>query len=223
VSNLVVVVAGGSPDRGDALALILRVRWPVVDVIHCAAFDEALATLPVVQPHAVFILAGCDSAQWLDFVVKARQVTKAALMVLHGEIDPVERIEAFEFGADECIEAGAAPMEILARVGAILRRTMHPEGLAQSCGGIDIDSSTMEVLVDDKPVGLSPREFQILSILAGQPNVPVRSDELLRRAWGPEFEGESDLLRKLEACSSDGRPLILNARGTGYTLTAPKP
>jgi two-component system, OmpR family, response regulator ResD len=206
-------------------------RWPFVDVIHCIAFDEALATLPVVQPHAVFILADCDSAQWLDFVVKTRQVTQAALVVLHDEVDPVERIEAFEFGADECIEAGAPRMEILARVSAILRRTMHPEGLSQSCGCIDIDNGTMEVLVDHKPVDLSPREFQILSMLADNPNVPVRSVELLRCAWGPAFEGESDLLRKsiyrlrrkLGACSSDGRPLIVNTRGTGYTLSAPKP
>lgn len=224
---LLVTVVGGSSREAEVLARILRVRWHEMQIIHLPEFDSALTRLSSIDPDLIFVHAAGESPAWPEFLSELRKSTRTALVVLHRKSNSLDRIEAFEVGADECITTATPPMEILARIGAVLRRTPHSAERLCVVGTLAIDVEAMKVSVGEKHVNLSPREFQILVMLAQRPNIPVQSDELLGRAWGPAYIGESDLLRKsifrlrrkLETRSMDGQPAISNVRGIGYVLT----
>ncbi|GEM_PF-7113930 len=222
------VMAGCSSDDVTTLSLILKVRWPDLEVINHRELPGAREALRAENPHVVFICFDCNERESLEFIGTLRSTTRAAFVLLYRELDPLDRIKAFELGADECMPLSWQPMEILARLNAILRRTVSESHCSIVCGRVRINSDRQEVTVSGNRVEVSSKEFKILSILAGSSDHPVSHDELLRAAWGPEYKGESELLRKaifrlrrkLERHSPDSRPLIVNTRGNGYALAA---
>ncbi len=223
-----VLMAGCSLDDVTTLSLILKVRWHELEVIHHRELSQAREALRAENPDVVFICFDCNAPESLEFIGALRATMRSAFVLLYRELDALDRIKAFELGADECMPLSWQPMEILARLNAILRRTMPESSCDIVCGRVRLDTGTHEVSVSGNRVDVSPREFNILSVLARRPDHPVSHDELLTAAWGPEYRGESELLRKsifrlrrkLKRHSPDSRPLIVNTRGNGYALAA---
>ncbi|MBI2300498.1 MAG: response regulator transcription factor, partial [Armatimonadetes bacterium] len=135
-------------------------------------------------------------------------------------------------GADDYVPKPFSPRELLARVRAHLRRTSvysggeHREGPI-NVGAIIIDEGAREVTVEGRMVQLTPKEFDLLLVLAANAGRVLERDTLLERVWGESLYLDSRTLDvhirrlrlKVEREPSNPR-LILTVPGVGYKLVS---
>jgi len=139
-----------------------------------------------------------------------------------------DRVLGLELGADDYVTKPFSSAELLSRVRAILRRRELDRGTTvRKLGGLQIDLSRHEVLVDDERVHLTLSEFKVLSLLAEQPESVVSRRELMQHLWASEHVGDehacevhiSNLRRKIERDPTQPERLV-TVRGEGYKLVA---
>lgn len=143
--------------------------------------------------------------------------------------DDVDPIIGLEVGADDYITKPFNPREVVARVKAVLRRSGSDSSEGQAtitAGEVRIDRRTREVEVAGRLTRLTPKEFDILCLLASHPRVVFSRDELMERVWGYSFEDcdvrtvdthVKRLRKKLTEGGYDGC-VIEAVWGTGYRL-----
>jgi DNA-binding response OmpR family regulator len=138
--------------------------------------------------------------------------------------DPVTRVRAFESGADDVVPRDVY-LELLARVRALLRRTLPGQAEIVEAGPLVVDHRARQVRVGDRPVRLSGREFELAAKLASDPTRVFTKSELLRDVWGIRTNGirtrtvdshASRLRRKLGAAGAGD--VVVNDWGVGYRL-----
>jgi DNA-binding response OmpR family regulator len=158
-----------------------------------------------------------------------RAESRVPILMLTARASEDDRIAGLELGADDYVTKPFSPREVVARVQALLRRT---EGLPEPppplrIGGLEIDLWARRVRCGGREVALTPTELRILESLARQPGRALTRDEILARAFGPDFEGldrtvdvhVTNLRRKLEP-GPEPR-YVLTVHGVGYRLAAP--
>src|SRR5918992_1161275 len=107
------------------------------------------------------------------------------VIVLGGQsADAVDRVRAFDRGADDFVVRPFHYDELVARIRAVLRRTQPPPGRVLRAGGIEVDTATRRVSVAGERVTLPGKEYELLVKLAGEPDRVFTKEELLREVWG---------------------------------------
>ncbi|MDQ2858135.1 MAG: response regulator transcription factor [Candidatus Eremiobacteraeota bacterium] len=122
-----------------------------------------------------------------------RENRTTPLVMLTARAEEIDRVVGFELGADDYVVKPFSPREVVARVRAVLRRSgmKHEAGPAVlRFGRLEIDAGAREVRVDGRDVGLKPREYGLLSALAGSAGIALSRDTLLERVWGYDFDGD---------------------------------
>jgi DNA-binding response OmpR family regulator len=146
------------------------------------------------------------------------------IVLTEPDADPISRVRAFESGADDVVPRDVY-LELLARVRALLRRAVLGQADVVEAGPLVVDHRARQVRVDDHPVRLSGREFELAAKLASDPRRVFTKAELLRDVWGIRTNGirtrtvdshASRLRRKLEAAGACD--VVVNDWGVGYRL-----
>jgi two-component system response regulator MprA len=148
------------------------------------------------------------------------------MLTARGELDA--KLAGFKSGADDYLPKPFAFEELLARVGALLRRQRRDEESSASdrlsYADLELDAATREAWRAGEPLDLTAREFDLLAYLLRHPRQVVTRDQVFRSIWGSDFLGNSNIIdanvyclrTKLEA---GGRArLIQTVRGVGYAL-----
>jgi DNA-binding response OmpR family regulator len=137
--------------------------------------------------------------------------------------DERDIVEGLDLGADDYVTKPFKPNELLARVRALLRRTSGPPVRELVCGDIRIDREARTVFVDDEPVTLRPREFDLLLALVSQAGRVISRQRLLQQVWRDHQIDEAS--RTLDVHSNRLRQKLQKSRvriesipGTGYRL-----
>jgi two-component system, OmpR family, KDP operon response regulator KdpE len=109
-----------------------------------------------------------------------------------------DKVRALEAGADDYVTKPFRFRELIARLGAVLRRTQtnngEPRGILQA-GDLKMDLDRGMLWKSGEQVHLSPKEFDLLSFLMRNQGVPLTHLKLLRGTWGPEYGDELEYLR----------------------------
>ncbi len=184
---------------------------------------EALQRVMHQDISLVILDLGLPDLDGLDVLAGLRErgsTVPVLVLSARGRLD--DRVKGLNLGADDYLGKPFAFEELLARVRANLRpRTTVSPGLLR-VGGISLDLLRREVTVNGRTVGLSAREFSLLSAFARHPSQVLSRPELLSMAWGMSFDPRTNLVdvyvgylrRKL------GEPVIETVRGSGYRLRA---
>ena len=153
----------------------------------------------------------------------------APILFLTAKDETEDKITGLNAGGDDYVTKPFSLDEIVARIQAILRRTMQAdeESLIRA-GELTMDQDTHDVLVGDANIDLSPTEFKLLRYLMLNPNRVLSKAQILDHVWEYDFNGDAGIVesyisylrRKIDPHSTE--PLIQTKRGFGYMLKAGK-
>ena len=120
-----------------------------------------------------------------------RQTSKIPIVMLTARGEEQDELFGFELGVDEYISKPVSPKILVARVEAILKRTMENKKDVQEYGGIIIDSDGRTVKVDGKQVEMSLREYELLKYLVDNQGIALSRDKILNNVWNYDYYGDS--------------------------------
>ncbi len=162
-----------------------------------------------------------------------RKEMNVPILMLTARDDEIDKIVGLEVGADDYMTKPFSMRELLARVKALLRRvrlmreefaeTAKPEAERMVFGDLTLDLSRGEVRLQERPVSLKPKEYELLVFLARNRGIALSRDLILERVWGWDFAGGTRtvdvhvrwLREKIER--DPAHPTrIVTVRGIGY-------
>ena len=152
-----------------------------------------------------------------------RGESKVPIIMLTARGDEQDELQGFRLGVDEYISKPFSPKILVARIEAILRRTT-PQGEAGilSCGGIRIDREAHQVFIDDKPVDLSYKEFELLTYFMENKGIALSREKILNHVWNYDYFGDARTIdthvKKLRSKMGEKGDLIKTIWGMGYKL-----
>lgn len=164
----------------------------------------------------------------VEICKKLRAIKNTPIIMLTAKSEEIDRVLGLEIGADDYITKPFSIRELLARIKAVLRRTNIKEVKEKntasiSAEGLYIDIDKRKVLLDKQKIELSPKEFELLVLMASNPGRNYTRTKLLNIIWGYNFEGyehtvNSHINRLRAKIESDmANPIyILTTWGVGY-------
>jgi DNA-binding response OmpR family regulator len=188
---------------------------------------QALEQLPD-GPDVVLLDLGLPDQDGFKLCRQIRQASSVPIIVVTARADFQSRVHGLNIGADDYLVKPYNFAELIARIHAVTRRTGVTAAPVESpavleLGSLRIDRDGHSVTVDGKPVTLTRKEFHLLTILARQPGVVYRREQLISEVWGTNWAGTG---RTLEVHMASLRHklglvgLIETIRGVGYRVSA---
>ena len=213
------------------LALGLRANLEVEghDVAVAGTGEAALEMARTYAPDLIVLdlmLPGIDGYGVLEKI--RRSGSDVPVLILSARAEEVDKVRGFRLGADDYLTKPFGVMELLMRIQALLRRSVHSEQGARTrweFGDVEVDVSRRSVRRNGQEVALTPRAFELLSTLLARANTVMSRHEILRTVWGYESSVTTrtvdahiaELRRKLEANPAEPRH-ILTVHKVGYRL-----
>jgi len=203
------------------------------DVLVADSAREALRLLETKFPDVVVLETALPDASGLDLVRRVRDADGLAsrvnpatpVLVLSHRAGELDRVRAFEAGADDHVAKPFSYTELRLRVAALLRRLDggRRTGARTRVGDLEIDGPSRRVVLRGHRIELSQKEFALLRMLASEPTRVWTKEELLRSVWGFQSMGstrtlDSHACRLRQKLGTDGDRFVLNVWGVGYRL-----
>jgi len=190
--------------------------------------DEAIAWLASNRPDLVVLDIMLPGSDGLAVLREIRAHGDVPVILLTARTEEIDRVVGLELGADDYVVKPFSPRELAARVRNMLRRSTSPPAPSAnatlSFGELRIDPAAREVHVEDRAVPLTPKEFDLLVLLANAPRQVFSRRQLLAQVWdsAPEYQDPATvtvhigrLRQKLEPDPEHPR-WIVTAWGVGY-------
>jgi two-component system OmpR family response regulator len=160
-----------------------------------------------------------------------RKETNVPILMLTAKAEEMDKIVGLEIGADDYMTKPFSMRELLARIGAMLRRAemakLEPTGELKSLkiGDLEIDIARHQASLRGEELELSPKEFDLLAFLAENKELVFSREQLLEKVWGYDYAGDTRtvdvhirwLRQKIESNPAKPKRLV-TVRGTGYKL-----
>jgi len=175
--------------------------------------DIALVILDVMMPK----MDGWQACR------EIRAVSKVPIIMLTAKSDERDELLGFELGVDEYISKPFSPKILVARVGAILRRTSLASAETRlEAGGIVVDKSAHIVTIDGREVDLSFKEFELLVYFMENQGIALSREKILNSVWNYDYFGDARTIdthvKKLRSKLGSKGEIIKTIWGLGYKL-----
>ncbi len=152
-----------------------------------------------------------------------RKLSDVPIIIVSVQADECDKLLAFELGADDYLCKPYSLSELAARIKVFLYRTRgieRPSSGKLAVGGLLVDTASRTVYVDESPVKLTPKEYELLYFLSHNPNKAFSRETLLNEVWGYEFIGTDRTvdthIRSLRETIKPYDPYIVTVWGFGY-------
>ncbi len=163
-------------------------------VYEAGSGEEALNMLPVINPSIVILDVMLPGIDGFETCQRIRKLAESAIIImLTARGQDMDKIMGLELGADDYMVKPFNPLELVARIRAVLRRT----GKARSgpsdsftFGSINVDIRSKKVFRNSVEIDLTPREFSIINMFVENPGIALSRDELLDSIWGKNYFGD---------------------------------
>jgi DNA-binding response OmpR family regulator len=184
---------------------------------------DALRSITQQQPDIVILdimLPGLDGMAVAQHIHQAHDT---AIIMLTAKEAVEDRVAGLDIGADDYVPKPFAFKELMARVRAVLRRHGKYTGDVLTFQGVTLNRATRIVTRGERPIDLTPREFELLEFFLMHPRQVLRRDAILARIWGYNYVGDDNVIevyvRHLREKLEDDPPQLLQTvRGVGYVL-----
>ncbi|NIK75410.1 DNA-binding response OmpR family regulator [Paenibacillus castaneae] len=193
-----------------------------------AAFGaEAIESFTTSRPDVVILDIMLPDMNGFDICVKLREIDPDIVIIfLTARGQDLDKIRGLELGADDYIVKPFNPLELVARIKTVLRRTQSaaiPQRKVLQSGEIRIDLDSNKVFKHDCLLEMTPKEYLMIKVFVENPDKALSRNELLNLVWGEDFVGDTKTVdvhvRKLREKIEDdcSKPqLIETVWGVGY-------
>ena len=187
-----ILVVEDDRDIGDLVTRYLEKAGFTVELL--SSGRDALKAIAERPPDLLVLdlmLPHVDGLEICRFVRADRQTASMPIIMLTARGEEAERIVGLEIGADDYVPKPFSPKELVARVAALLRRTQRPAGTSKTLryGPLSIDLDRHQVLLEDREVRLTAKEFLLLQYFLEHSGRVLSRDLLLTDVWGYQYTG----------------------------------
>ena len=159
---------------------------------------------------------------------KIRTVSDLPIILLTAKGQEEDKLFGYEMGADDYVTKPFSPKILIAKIKALLKRTTNNDldfSPNQNFNGLTINKLAHEVKINDEPLMLSPKEFELLVYLSDNIGIALSRDIILDNVWGIDYYGDlrtvdTNIKRLREKLASKSN-YIITVRGSGYKFEIP--
>jgi DNA-binding response OmpR family regulator len=199
------------------------------ETIEATNGEHALELLDNQQPDLVLLDVLMPNLDGLDTCKKIRLFSNVPVIFLTALSNEIDRVKGLNIGADDYISKPFAAQELIARVKAVLRRSVSSNQVVPNQyfvhGDLKIDFARAEVWKDNKAINLSSTEYKLLIQFANNVGQVLTGEKLLVSVWGTHYKDEKEILwvsiarlrQKLED-NTQNPTHILTRPGLGYIM-----
>jgi two-component system KDP operon response regulator KdpE len=211
-----------------AVAPLLRSRGYHVEVVSTGV--EAVKAVVDAAPDLIVLDLGLPDLEGAEVCRRMRTHTRAPIVILSARSGEAEKVAALDIGADDYVTKPFGPEELLARIRVALRRLSEaeaPDVERVQVGDITIDFARHRVVRGDDELRLTPKEFELLTLLARNADRVLTHRAILKTIWGPNAVDQPEhlwvlmaqLRKKIEPDPANPR-YLLSEPWVGYRLVS---
>ena len=187
--------------------------------------DEVMSAFERMRPDLVILDIMMPGRSGTQVCTDIRAVSMTPIIILTAKGEEVDKLLGFALGADDYIVKPFSPREVVSRIAVIFRRLnrmeAEPDDHLLSIGHTSIDLKCYEVRVDGQAVVLSPKEVEILHLMASHPRQVFTREQLLDNIWGFDFDGDPRVvdtsIKRIRKKLPENAGLVLRSvYGVGY-------
>ncbi|MFJ2598722.1 response regulator [Streptomyces erythrochromogenes] len=225
-----VLLVDDEPQLVRSLVISLKARK--YEVASAQDGGAALDAVAADRPDVVLLDLGLPDMDGIDVIKRLRVWSKVPIVVVSARHGSEAKVQALDAGADDYITKPFSMDELLARLGAVARRTLPQGGPGEDEAVVETEEFTVDLLAKKalrggKNIRLTPTEWNLLEVLIRNRGRLVSQRRLLQEVWGSSYGTQTNYLRvymahlrrKLEVDPSHPRHLI-TAPGMGYRFEA---
>jgi DNA-binding response OmpR family regulator len=229
---LTILIAEDDRDVANVVAYGARMNWPDCRVLIAADGAAALQQFHAQSPDLVVLDVVLPPPDGYELCERIRATSQVPILMLTVRDAPIDKVRALDLGADDYLTKPFNHLELLARLRALVRRSLATSETAPSSfvsGELAINFASHEVRVRDELISLTSTEYRLLEALVRQAGAVLSHDTLLEQVWGPEYARETHYLkvfvRRLRQKLGDDAEqprFIQTVWGNGYRFIPPQ-
>ena len=191
-TNALIMICDDDPVVHESLSIYLKAE----NFRYVSAFDgeECLNLFKTEEPDLLILDLMMPKLSGMDVCREIRKSSSVPIVMLTAKGEEIDRIIGLELGADDYIVKPFSPREVIARIKAIFRRISDTEVSSSNVlkfPGMTISLDNYSVVVDGENVACTPKEVEILHLLASNPGQVMDREKILSRVWGYDYYGDT--------------------------------
>lgn len=217
-----ILVVDDDPNIRELVGLFLRDEG--FDIYEVSDGVEALSKLETIKVDMVILDVMMPNMDGWELCSELRKYYDIPLLMLTVNGETSQKVKGFQLGTDDYLVKPFDPLELVARVKALLKRYQITASKTVQIGELFMNRKTYEVIVSGESMTLPLKEFELLFKLASYPGKTFSRDQLIEDIWGYDFEGNERTLdvhvnRLRERFSGSEHSFkIKTIRGLGYRM-----
>jgi DNA-binding response OmpR family regulator len=199
------LIADDAPDVTEVVSFGARIAWPDC-IVHAVANGQAALDYFAHKPADLVVLdVAMPPPDGFEVCRRIREVSQVPILMLTVRDATADKVRALELGADDYLTKPFDHLELLARLRALMRRSLIATMPLHKQLGSDIrmatfedfslNFATQEVRVGERRIPLTSTEYRLLEELVRNAGTALSHRQLLERVWGPEYVGETHYLK----------------------------
>ncbi|QOY86010.1 response regulator transcription factor [Paludibaculum fermentans] len=219
-----ILVVDDDPNIRELVRIFLEPEG--LDVFEACDGYDALARLETVKADMVILDVMMPNMDGWELCRRLRLAGDFPLLIITAKGETSQKVKGFQLGTDDYLVKPFEPVELVARVKALLKRYRVASSQTVQVGGLTMDRKTHEAAIAGRPLNLPLKEFELLFELASYAGKTLSRSKLIEDIWGYDFEGNERTLdvhinRLRERFPEAQAPFrIKTIRGLGYRLEA---
>ena len=210
-----VLLVEDEPEIVGLLTDFLRVEG--FGVVSAGDAGDAIELLDGRAVDCVVLDVMLPGASGFDVCRHIRERSNVPLLFLSARGEDEDKLRGLALGADDYIVKSATPAEVVARVKAVLRRSANGTAAPRlRFGRLEVDLAAHEVLVDDRPLALTAREFELLTLFVTNPRQVLTREQIFERVWGAWGDRSAVAVYVRRLREKLAAELIVTVWGVGY-------
>lgn len=192
--DLTVLVVDDDAAIRRTLQINLRARGYRVEPV--ADGRSALQAAAEQVPDVVLLDLGLPDLDGVEVLRRLREFTRVPVIVVSARIEPDDKVEALDGGADDYLTKPFSVDELMARIRVCTRRAASgPPALVVNWDDVQLDVTESRASRGDEQVHLTPLEWKLVEVLVSRRGRLVRQADLLQAVWGPGHAQQTNYLR----------------------------